>query len=564
MDRTTLARGGFLVALGLAALTTSRGDDALASVPYELGLNATVSPDDPGTIDAQVDRLVKEHVRQVRIGIILSPPMPPAKDPLAKAVAEADPRVPLPKALQKKLDDWRAARIEKELEDAQRGPRTAALARELVAAMARGLSPVEAWRRYRLGLYRMLLDALHEKGISVYAILGTGILPSELDPEGHMILSQGPGHDDARAQGWIDDYVSVAKEAAGALGGRVASWEVLNEPDNWMSVNKDAIAKHKVPAKDYKRAFVDPYWNARILEAAYAALHGRGAKVISGPLEMVLLHPDAASAANAIEGGIRYWRETLEAGVSGHVFHGRLPFDGVGIHDYLGDQPGSLAQDPAAIASLLHGFVAGVTSWTDGAQRTLGDRRAPLGVYVSEIGASDTGPEGEAHQASVLAANLEALASEPRVADVIFFKDFDFPGHPYGLYGSDGKPRQAGKLFLALSPTAGRRPATTTKPPADELPKWMKLLCAKIYLDSTHEALPAKDEADVAAVRAAFEAVHLLRQSDSPPKGAIVFSGGGIYLSNGNGTVIAARGTGADLAVGLSTLAKPLEWVAAK
>lgn len=222
------------------------------------------------------------------------------------------------------------------------------------------------------------------------------------------------------AEGWIRAYAERFKQIVDRYQGKIFVYEAINEPNGWQGGD---------------RALIHPRWFATLMNTLYRTIHPRerGIHLISGPLE--------ATWVNNNEGA-EYLRKVY---LAGSWSPGTIPWDGIGYHLYLGEDPASPRGTPGSIDAgdirqSYHAFMNklwGVMNYYDPQTRHL--------IFVSEFGwSSDL---GEDYQARQNALGMELLASDDRVAVASLFCAEDF-SKKYGLYTEGmGSPKRAFATF---------------------------------------------------------------------------------------------------------------------
>jgi hypothetical protein len=286
--------------------------------------------------------------------------------------------------------------------------------------------------RTALAAYDEVVAAAEAEGLQVL-----GLLSNETWHGGQAEWSAGSA--EAAGGDGENAYLRAFVEAAATLGrhfaGRVAAWEVWNEPDAWTQAPG--------PGRYQGGTFMYPSNFAWLLARAYAALRtaaGDGVQVISGGL---FGHDIGGSRTT----GAGYLRATYEAGrrLAGweamRERYGSYPLDGVGYHLYV-DQGG-----PASARTL--------SAYLDDVRRASAayeGRAEAKAMHVTEFSWPSDGV-GEALQAQNLETAYEAFRRAGDVARGYWGAVYDIPGAPpyAGLVRGDGSPKPAFEAYRRLA-----------------------------------------------------------------------------------------------------------------
>ncbi len=273
-----------------------------------------------------------------------------------------------------------------------------------------------------LQVYDTIVNGLKGRRIEIYGLIGHEAVR---EPPGDHFRE---GGENAAANAWIDRYVRNFVTVVEHFRDRVKIFESFNEPNDWHGGN---------------RAWVHPYWFAKMLERIYRAVKlERGftdVTLVSGPL---LAH-DLGGAEDETSMATRYLNETYQAGKEQHGWEnvraacGSYPLDGVGYHLYVRQSAGHTPADIQRTHRKYLDAIARVVQQQDIAEKK---------IYVSEFGWSSA--SGEGFQAQSLKAGFEYLRGDPRVALAIYFCAQDFPGNEYGLCRSNKSKKPAFNAFL--------------------------------------------------------------------------------------------------------------------
>ncbi|MBN2470642.1 MAG: hypothetical protein JXN59_07970, partial [Anaerolineae bacterium] len=236
------------------------------------------------------------------------------------------------------------------------------------------------------------------------------------------------------AAAWIDAYTHRFREIVDRYRDRIFVYEAINEPNGWQGGD---------------RALVHPRWFVHMMNTLYTTLkpRERGIRLVSAPLEATWVnHNEAANYLNT-------------AYQIGGWAPGRAPWDGIGYHLYIGEDPGAPqgtdgSVDPDDIRDTYKSFLNkmwSVINYHDPETRHL--------LFVSEFGW--TSDLGEDYQARQIQLGMELLGSDDRVALASLFCAEDF-SKKYGLYVEGmGRAKQAFTAFQSrmrtLAPNRSQR-----------------------------------------------------------------------------------------------------------
>ncbi len=260
-----------------------------------------------------------------------------------------------------------------------------------------------------IATYDRIIDKLLERGIAIYALVGSQATPI---PDMGDILRE--PHPSSAAEEWINLYTRCFKTIVERFHDRIWVFESFNEPNDWHGGNK---------------AWVHPYWMAKILRDIYLAVKPRfDVTIVSGPL---LAH----DLPTGPDDGSRYLDALYRNGIDMQRWEevrkdlGTYPLDGIGYHLYVCTSPQSTPNCVRATFKKYIDAIWKVVTKYEGANTT-------KGIYISEFGwPSDNGEE---FQASMIRAALEYLAGDHRVKAAVLFCLQDFADKTYGLYRSKG------------------------------------------------------------------------------------------------------------------------------
>ncbi len=261
-----------------------------------------------------------------------------------------------------------------------------------------------------LDRYDQIVNSFLSRGVKIYATIGHDACRDFW--LGDTLRDQ----NSAGAAAWIQAYARRFRDIADRYQGKIFLYEALNEPNGWQGGD---------------RALVHPRWFAAMMNALYSTLkpRERGIRLISAPLEATWVnHNEAALYLNTVY-QIGNWAP------------GEIPWDGVGYHLYIGEDPASPAGTDGSIDSndIRQTYRAFMDKMWSTMHRHDPDTRHLL--FVSEFGwSSDLSEDYQAQQNRL---GMELLAADDRVALASLFCAEDF-GKKYGLYVEGmGRPKQA-------------------------------------------------------------------------------------------------------------------------
>lgn len=237
--------------------------------------------------------------------------------------------------------------------------------------------------------YGEVIRILRDAGVRIYALVGhEAVREDALERFRDEIFS--PSQD-----GWINAYAETFAQVARMFHDQVDAFESFNEPDNWRNTG------HPL----WKRNWIHSSWFAVMLQEIHQRVRGdatiRHIKIISGPVQGLDISNNAGVTylANACAKG----KEWYGWGVSSAV-----PFDGIGYHLYLAQDPGV---SDAGLRGQLNQYMAQM--------RALAGSLGGKPIYVSEIGWQSV--NGEEKQRERMQTSLGFLVNDAAVACTFWF-----------------------------------------------------------------------------------------------------------------------------------------------
>ena len=98
--------------------------------------------------------------------------------------------------------------------------------------------------------YATIIDRFREQGLNIYGLIGHEAVKTLPDFFRDARSQMTPG-DVATAQNWLTRYAATFSEIVGMFAGRVAIFEMFNEPDDWHGAS---------------RPWIHPTWFAEMLD----------------------------------------------------------------------------------------------------------------------------------------------------------------------------------------------------------------------------------------------------------------------------------------------------------
>jgi hypothetical protein len=268
-----------------------------------------------------------------------------------------------------------------------------------------------------LDRYDAIVNTFTSRDIKIYATVGH-------DATGDIWMGDNlRDPNSSTAAAWIQAYARRFKEIVDRYRGKIFVYEGINEPNGWQGGD---------------RALVHPRWFVYMMNTLYQTLTPRqsGFRLVTPPLEATWLNRNEAAT---------YLNTVYQIGNWGQ---GQVPWDGVGYHLYIGEDPASPkgsdgSIDADDIRQTYQAYVNkmwGVMNYHDPNTRNL--------LFISEFGwSSDLGEDYQARQNQL---GMDLLANDDRVALASLFCAEDF-SKKYGLYTEGmGRPKQAFDAYRGL------------------------------------------------------------------------------------------------------------------
>ncbi len=272
-----------------------------------------------------------------------------------------------------------------------------------------------------LDRYDFIVDNFVSRGMKIYATIGH-------DATGDFWLGdmlRDANHPNAAA--WVQAYAVRFKQIVERYAGKISVFEAINEPNGWQGG---------------QQALVHPRWFVYMMNTLYQTLQPRqnGIRLIAGPLEATWVNNNEA---------VDYLSAVYQLG---GWAPGEVPWDGVGYHLYVGEDPGAPAGTDGSIqphdirqtyATFMNKLWAVMHYYDPGTKHL---------VFVSEFGW--TSDLGEDYQARQIGIGMDLLSADDRVAMASLFCTEDFD-KKYGVY-EEGMGR-AKKAFTAYQSVMRQR-----------------------------------------------------------------------------------------------------------
>lgn len=287
--------------------------------------------------------------------------------------------------------------------------------------------------RTALAAYGEVIDTARALGLQVLALLSNETVHGTQEQWIENSAEEAGGSGD---NPFLRAFAALAARLAEQWRGRVAAWEVWNEPDAWTQ---------RSGSRPRGGTFLYPSNLAWLLRRTGEALRGAG-EVISGGL---FAHDIGGSRST----GAAYLRAALEAGRRWAGWQ-EAPFDGLGYHLYID-------QARPASAGKVEGYLRDLRAAYLACEGQCGE----VPIHVTEFGwRSDA--LGEEVQAQNLEVACAAFRRSGLVARAYWAAVQDIPeaGLAYGLLRADGTPKPAFAAYQRLAGSGG--PGSAGVPPA--------------------------------------------------------------------------------------------------
>jgi hypothetical protein len=268
-----------------------------------------------------------------------------------------------------------------------------------------------------LDRYDTIVDSFLSHNVKIYATVGH-------DATGDFWMGdQLRDPNSTSAADWIQAYARRFKDIVDRYQGKIFLYESVNEPNGWQGGD---------------RALVHPRWFVYMMNTLYQTIkpRERGIRLIAAPLEATWVNRNEAATYLNTAYQIGNWAP------------GQVPWDGIGYHLYVGEDPASPKGSDGSIDAddIKQTYQAYIDKmW---GVMNLHDPHTKHLLFVSEFGwSSDLGEDYHARQNQL---GMDLLANDDRVAFASLFCTEDF-SKKYGLYTEGmGRPKQAFDAFRNL------------------------------------------------------------------------------------------------------------------
>jgi hypothetical protein len=268
-----------------------------------------------------------------------------------------------------------------------------------------------------LDRYDWIVDQFTARDIKIYATVGH-------DATGDFWMGdmlRDPNHPNGAA--WIQAYAKRFNDIVERYRGKIFLYEAVNEPNGWQGGD---------------RALVHPRWFVYMMNTLYQTIRPRdkGIRLMSGPLEATWVNDNEAAT---------YLNTVYQLG---NWAPGETPWDGIGYHIYIGEDPAAPAGSDGSIAEsdirqTYYAFMNKVWSVMN-----FHDPNTKDLLFVSEFGW--TSDLGETYQGQQISIGMDLLANDDRVAMASLFCTEDF-SKKYGLFAEGmGRPKAAFNTYRNL------------------------------------------------------------------------------------------------------------------
>ena len=270
------------------------------------------------------------------------------------------------------------------------------------------LDPAQHSGRTWVETYSKIIDGLRGRGLRIY-----GLISAEAMRDSPWKQFRNPPPAGPFANDWIRRYAETFRTITRLFHDKVEVFETFNEPDNWLKLEASE------PDGEWKRNWIRPEWFAIMLQEIWNRVRGdpetAGIKIVSGPLQGL---DTGNSARGYLRRTYQAGRDRFRWGQGGVPF----PFDGVGYHLYIAQDPPNPDQDvPVKYNQYMNEL----------RQVILDEERGAKPIFVSEMGWPSA--IGEAKQVTCMQAGLRRLLDDAGVALGIWFCTQDW-SETWGLY----------------------------------------------------------------------------------------------------------------------------------
>ena len=268
-----------------------------------------------------------------------------------------------------------------------------------------------------LDRYDAIINSFIGRGMKIYATIGHDAIHDAWI--GDSLREANSPH----AAAWINAYAGRFLQIVERYQGKIFVYEAINEPNGWQGGQK---------------ALVHPRWFVYLMNTLYQTIkpRQRGIRLIAGPLEATWLNDNEAAT---------YLRQVYQLG---NWAPGEAPWDGIGYHLYIGEDPASPpgtdgSIQPQDVRQTYQTFLDRM--W---AVMNQGDPGTKHLLFASEFGwTSDLGEDFQAQQISL---GMELLAADDRVAMASLFCTEDFD-KKYGLFEKGmGRAKKAYTVYQEI------------------------------------------------------------------------------------------------------------------
>lgn len=257
--------------------------------------------------------------------------------------------------------------------------------------------------------YRAIINGFTNRNLKIYGLISNEAVRRH--PDGRF---RQPPTGDPLADDWIQEYVATFVTIARLFRDELEVIESFNEPDDWK--------QGRFGWNDRDRNWIHPHWFAAMLEAIYRAMRAptnadlHHIRLVSGPLQGLAVNGNAGS---------RYLKEVYSYGrqVLGWGVRRPVPFDGIGYHLYIAENPREPASEIPTMYNDFMNELRDVISLHEGGVKP---------IYLSEYG-WDTRHMSEEKQAVCMRIGLQTLLDDPSVALGVWFCTQDFEKQ-YGIF----------------------------------------------------------------------------------------------------------------------------------